>query len=125
MTTAAAVTPTLCRVGIYTIDGSGNLTLAASIASDTTIWSNNGVEYERALDVSFSKVAGTRYAVGSLCVTGQTAPNLAGMQGSHPGINAIAPRLAGTIGSQTDLPSSVAVGTIGNTAIRQFFWLKP
>ena len=53
------------------------------------------------------------------------APNLAGMQGSHSGINAIAPRLAGTIGSQTDLPSSVAVGTIGNTAIRQFFWLKP
>jgi len=41
------------------------------------------------------------------------------------GINAIAPRLAGTIGSQTDLPGSVAVGTIGNTAIRQFFWLKP
>ncbi len=33
--------------------------------------------------------------------------------------------IAGTIGSQTDLPSSVAVGTIGNTAIRQFFWLKP
>lgn len=51
--------------------------------------------------------------------------HLAGMQGSHSGINAIAPRLAGTIGSQTDLPSSVAVGTIGNTAIRQFFWLKP
>ena len=47
------------------------------------------------------------------------------MQGSNPLINAIAPRLAGTIGSQTDLPASVAVGTIGNTAIRQFFWLKP
>lgn len=123
--TAAAATPTLCRVGIYTIDGSGNLTLAASIANDTTIWSNNGVEYERALDVTFSKVAGTRYAVGSLCVTAQTAPNLAGMQGSNPLINAIAPRIAGTIGSQTDLPASVAVGSIGNTAIRQFFWLKP
>ncbi len=49
MTTAAAVTPTLCRVGIYTIDGSGNLTLAASIASDTTIWSNNGTELFRCM----------------------------------------------------------------------------
>ena len=47
---------------------------------------------------AFSKVAGTRYAVGSLCVTAQTAPNLAGMQGSHSLINAIAPRIAGTIG---------------------------
>ena len=35
------------------------------------------------------------------------APNLAGMQGSNPGINAISPRLTGTIGSQTDLPSTV------------------
>jgi hypothetical protein len=27
--------------------------------------------------------------------------------------------------STLNLPASVAVGTIGNTAIRQFFWLKP
>ncbi len=123
--TAAAATPTLCRIGIYTIDGSGNLTLVASTTNDTAMWSSNGVEYEKTLDVGFSKVAGTRYAVGSLCVTAASAPALAGMQSSNPLINAIAPRLAGTVGSQTDLPASVAVGSIGNTAIRPFFWLKP
>ena len=122
---AAGATPTLCRMGIYTIDGSGNVTLVASTTNDTAMWSSNGVEYEKTLDVGFSKVAGTRYAVGSLCVTAASAPALAGMQGSNSLINAIAPRLAGTVGSQTDLPASVAVGSIGNTAIRPFFWLKP
>lgn len=101
------------------------MTLVASTTNDTAMWSSNGVEYEKTLDVGFSKVAGTRYAVGSLCVTAASAPALAGMQGSLGLINAIAPRLAGTVGSQTDLPASVAVGSIGNTAIRPFFWLKP
>lgn len=27
--------------------------------------------------------------------------------------------------SQSDLPTSVVAGSIANTTIRQFFWLKP
>lgn len=71
------------------------------------------------------RLPGTSGNYASCPRTAASAPALAGMQGSSSLINAIAPRLAGTVGSQTDLPASVAVGSIGNTAIRPFFWLKP
>ena len=103
--TAAAATPTLCRVGIYTIDGSGNLTLAASIANDTTIWSNNGVEYERAW-TSPSPRSQARATRRQPLRHRADRPEPRRDARQQPAHQRHRPRLAGTIGSQTDLPAS-------------------
>ena len=81
--------PTLCRVGIYTIDGSGNGTLAASIANDTTIWSNNGVEYERAW-TSPSQRSQARATQSAASASPRRPPQPRRDAGSNPLINAIA-----------------------------------
>jgi hypothetical protein len=70
---------TLQRVGIDTIDGSGNLTLAASTASDTNLWIAQAAYTKALLSSTFSKVACTRYAIGIIYVVASgTAPQLAG-----------------------------------------------
>jgi hypothetical protein len=57
---------TLQRVGIYSVDGSGNLTLVASTA--TQVQSDYQLPptplYTKALSAAWSKVQGNRYAVG-------------------------------------------------------------
>lgn len=108
--TAAAATPTLCRVGIYSVDGSGNGTLVASIANDTTLWATANTAYSSTLSSPLAKVGGQRYALGIICVTGAAAPSFigAGVDGS-PGYRTemtIAPRIAGFVNSVSDLPAS-------------------
>jgi hypothetical protein len=122
--TTAAATPTLCRVGVYSIDGSGNLTLIASIANDTTLWAATNTNYTRSLSASFSKVRGTRYAVGALFV-GTTAPTVPGVTGGVAAENTIAPRMAAGISSQTDLPSSITVGSLSDATQQPYIVLLP
>ena len=123
--TAAGATPTICRVGIYTVDGSGNLSLSQSTANDTAMWASANTAYEKTLDTTFSKVAGTRYAIGALCVTGAAAPTIAGgFIGSAP-LGGRAPRLVAQVGSQTDLPATISVGSLSESTISTFFELLP
>lgn len=104
--TAAGATPTLCRVGIYSVAANGDIALLAAIANDTTLWATTFTHYTRALTAAFQKIAGTRYAWGQLCVTGATAPTFAGpVNGLTPNT---APRLSGTVAAQADLPANVA-----------------
>jgi hypothetical protein len=123
--TAAAATPTLCRVGLFTIDGSGNLTLAAAIANDTTLFAAINTEYTRTLTSSFSKVAGTRYASGVIVVTAVAAPTFYGptqVNSANVGtIQGRAPRICGAVTGQSDLPASVAVGSITSPAPRLIY----
>ena len=121
----AAVTPTLCRIGIYTIDGSGNLTLAASIASDTSLWAAQNTEYLSTLSASFSKVVGTRYAIGHIVVGAGTAPTLTGHVISTVAVAGRSPRICGYVSGQTDLPSSVSVGSINDHGARAYMELVP
>ena len=117
--TAAGATPTLCRVGIYSIDGSGNIALVASTANDTALYAAASTAYTKALSGSFSKVRGTRYAIGLLVVTATTAPTYTGQVAVISSEQGLAPRLGGLVLSQSDLPASVAVGSIfdnGNIA---------
>ncbi|XTP37072.1 hypothetical protein ACORG1_13020 [Mycobacterium sp. TJFP1] len=123
--TAAAATPTLCRIGIYSVDGSGNLTLVASTANDTALFAASNTAYTKTLSSPFSKVAGTRYAVGVLVVTGGTAPTLTGQSALHTGEGDQAPKLFSTVLSQTDLPASVSAGSIGATGHRHYVVLAP
>jgi hypothetical protein len=123
-TTPGAIT-SLSRVGVFTEDVNGDLTLVASTTNDTSLFATNSTEYTKSLSASFSKNAGTRYAVGILIVSTNTLPTFVG---PHPnsssavgGIWGRAPRIAGQVTSQTDLPSSVVAASITSPAPRMFY----
>lgn len=114
--TAAAATPTLCKVGLYTVDSSGNLTLVASTANTTSLWAGTFTSYETALTQSYNIIPGQRYAAGVLIVTAGAAPTLNGVNATwETDVTARSPRVAASISGQTDLPSSVAAGSLSNT----------
>jgi hypothetical protein len=121
----AAATSTLCRVGIYSVDGSGNLTLIASTANDTALWAATNTAYTKSLSASFSKVRGTRYAVGLIFV-GTTAPAFVGINtGFASSEFGIGPRLGALTGGNSDLPASVAVGSLTDTSTQSYTVLLP
>ena len=122
--TTAGTSSTLQRIGIYSIDGSGNLTLVASTATDLTLWIATSA-YTKTLSASFSKVRGTRYAVGILYVGGGTAPSLSGLLPTNATEDGQPPRLSGFLTSQTDLPATVAVGNILDTSNNHYAVLLP
>lgn len=103
--TAAGATPTLCRVGIYSVAANGDIALLAAIANDTTLWATTFTQYSRALTAQFNKIAGTRYAWGQLCVTGAAAPTFVGSPNQI--IPNAVPRVGATLAAQADLPASV------------------
>jgi hypothetical protein len=103
---------TYANIGIYTIDVSGNLTLVASTGDlHTTLWVGTFTTYTSSLTSSFTRTAGTRYALGVLGV-GTTTPILTGVAPSDGGFMAFAPVLARSVSGQATLPSSVAAGSI-------------
>lgn len=113
---AAGATPTLCRVGIYEVDALGNMTLVASIANDTTLWSVVFTPYQRTLSSAWSKVAGRRYAFATLIVSGAAMPQmqgaLYGATGTMSTIMGVLPMGTSSLTGQADLPASVAVGSL-------------
>ena len=122
--TVLGTSATLQRIGIYSIDGSGNLTLIASTANDTSLWIA-AASYTKALSASFSKVRGTRYAVGILYVGGGTAPTLSGLLPGNSTEASQPPRLSGFLSSQTDLPATISVGSILDTSANYYTVLLP
>lgn len=104
---------TLCRMGIYSVDGSGNLTLVGSTVNDTTLFSVINTLYTKALSAPVSLTAGTVYAFAILQVatTTATASGLI-VDGAEA---AVAPRLTAQLGSQSDLPSTIAVGALSSS----------
>ena len=119
--TAAAATPTLCRVGVYQVDPlTGDLTLGAAAANDTTLWSAINAEYSTALTAPLSLVIGRRYAIGMLIVTAVATPTFRGAAALLGALAGRAPILAGAIGGQTDLPASIPAASIGG--VSQFYY---
>jgi hypothetical protein len=76
--TTAAVGATLCQIGVYEEANDGSLTLIASTANDTALWSGASTAYTKSFSASFSKVAGTRYALATLVVGASTPPTMQG-----------------------------------------------
>jgi hypothetical protein len=114
--TAAGATPTLCRIGIYSVATDGTLTLISSTANDTSLFSSTLTRYTKALSSTVAINAGSRYAVGVLVVTGAAAPTIIGQSsssafGSEMGEN---PRMAGSVSGQSDLPESVIAASVSN-----------
>lgn len=103
--TAAGATPTLVRMGIYSVAPNGDGALIASIPNDTTLFSAPSTRYTRSFTAPFQKRAGQRYAAGFLVVTAATMPTVYGDSG-FSAENAEPPRLTGYLPAQTDLPAS-------------------
>jgi hypothetical protein len=116
---------TLQRIGVYSVAGNGDLTLIASTPNDTALWIANGLQYSKSFSDSFSKVRGTRYAVGTLVVGSSTAPTLWGSNVLAAAEMAEAPRLSAILTSQTDLPASAAAGTLTNSSAALYSVLLP
>lgn len=113
---AAGATPTLCRAGIYSVAANGDLTLAGSIANDTTLFSAASTTYTRSLSASFTKQAGQRYAFGILVVSAAAMPNIPCSAGNNAAAAwSVAPKLVGRVDSLTDLPASVTAAGVGAT----------
>lgn len=123
--TAAGATPTLCRVGVYELDSSGNGTLVASTVNDTTLFSATATPYTRSFSAPFTKVMGRRYAVGVLVVTAAAMPNFGGQAMSYNAEAGMDPRLSSQLAGQTDLPASFLVAGPATIATRVYFVLLP
>lgn len=125
--TAAGATPSLVRVGLYTVASNGDLTLVARSASDTAMYAGTQTEYPKALDTtggypaSYTLVPGTRYAGAVIVVTGATAPTLTGATGIPAAGLARAPRLTAAFTGQTDLPTSIATGSLSSSGSLFYF----
>lgn len=114
--TAAAATPTLCRMAIYSIDAYGFLTLLSATPNDTTLFAATNTAYTRALAAPVVLTAGTRYAMGLLVVTSAATPTFWGMTNQvTTEFRYATPRLCGAAFSLTDIPSTVSPLSIGNS----------
>lgn len=127
-TTAAGATPTLVRIGLYTVDSTGAGTLVASTANDTTLLAAASTAYPKAWSSPYVKVAGQRYALGIIVVTAFTAPTLGGMAYGVAAETAVAPRTAGFLLGLSDLPASFlesALVSAGPTGQRPYAVVLP
>lgn len=111
-TTAAAATPTLCRIGLFSVAANGDLTLIASTVNDTTLFAATSTNYSKAFSAAAGITAGDRLALGILVISGAALPTFAG--GGAPGSSetAVGPRSAGQVSGLSDLPSTVANASI-------------
>ena len=115
--TAAGATPTLCRVGIYSVAANGDLTLIGSCSNDTSLFAAANTRYVRALSASYSAALGQRYALAVLVVTAAATPTFVGIATNSvlAASFATSPRVTAALNSQSDLPASVAAGSLGTT----------
>ena len=106
----AATGVTLARMGVYAVDGAGNLALITACANDATLFDDVYSPYQRVLTTPFSKVKGMRYAVGVL-VVGSGMPSITGITCSGTDAS-LPPRLCGIVAGQADLPANITAGAV-------------
>lgn len=115
--TAAAATPTLARIGLYLVNADNTLTLVASTANDTTLFAAAYTTYTKAFSATYTLVPGQRYAVGIIVVSAAALPTyIAGGPGAGP-MSLVAPRVAGYLSGQTDLPATVPAALTGGSSM--------
>jgi hypothetical protein len=112
----------LVRFGLYTIDGSGNATLVARTASDSTIFSALNTVYTRAFNTTggypadYTLTAGTRYAIGVVVVASTVGTVYTAFNAIPAPLSTLAPRVTGLVASTSDLPTnatSYSTSTVG------------
>lgn len=128
--TAAAATPTLVRMGLYTIAASGAGTQVAATANDTTLFAATDTAYTRNWTASVAITQGQRYALGFMVVTAVAAPTLSGAEtfngtGAGGVLNGVAPRLSGAVVGLTDLPATFTAASVLDLNGRAFALILP
>jgi hypothetical protein len=112
----AAATITLARLGLYTVAADGSITLVARGASSTTLGNATFTLASQTLDTtggfpaSYTIQYGQRYAFGCIWVA-TTAPTVYG-GGVQATAAAWLPWIAMAQSSQSDLPTSTAIGSL-------------
>lgn len=123
-----ATLATLAKMAVFSVAGDGTLTCIGVTANDTSLFASGSTEYTAATTASFNITAGQRYAFGVLVVTAGTAPTLTGMNIALGAIAARAPRLAGTVAGQADMPAvsgTIAAGSVTATGGSPYGELVP
>ncbi len=120
---AAAATPTLCRMGVYSVDNAAeDLTLVASTPNDTALFAATNTAYQRNFSAPWNKIAGKRYAFGVLVVSAAATPSFAGsfiVAGAGiPSLSNLPPRRMATLAGQTDLPASVSAASLATSHMK-------
>lgn len=125
--TAAAATPTLARMGLFTIAANGDGTLVASTVNDTTLFAAINSSYTRPWSAPYAKVAGQFYALGLLLVSTVAMPTIAGLAGlgTVTGESAVAPRMQGLISGQANLPAAFTAASVVATTGRYYGAILP
>lgn len=124
-TTPAGATPTLVRMGLWTVAANGDLALVASTPNDTALLAGATTTYSKAATSPYQKVAGQWYAFGVLVVTGATAPTVYGASSLTAAEKGFAPQLAAAVAGQTDLPASLPVASATSTAVSIYMVASP
>lgn len=122
--TAAAATPTLCRVGLFKVEANNDLTLVASTANDTTLWAATSTRYLTPFSVPYTLQKGTRYAVGILCVSAVATPTF---MGNNVMLGAEAfeePKMNANFAT-ADLPATIPNGSLTAVATRLYSVVLP
>lgn len=103
---------TLAKMGLYSVAGNGDITLIGSTANDTSLFMGTYTNYTRALTAPVAVTKGSRYGFAYLLV-GSSAATFAGAPwGGSNAEAATLPLMAAVLTGQTDLPASVAVGSL-------------
>lgn len=112
----------LVRFGLYTVDGSGNATLVARTASDSTIFSALNTVYTRTFSTTggypanYTLTAGTRYAIGVVVVAATVGTVYTAFNAIPAPLSTLSPRVTGLVASTSDLPTSAtsySTSTVG------------
>lgn len=107
--TAAAATPTICRLGVFQRAANGDITLIASTANDITLFAATNTLYTKALSAPWNKVAGVEYFIGLLIVSGAAMPTFAAPASGWPagwlaaGGSLLRPATHAKVAAQADL----------------------
>lgn len=123
--TAAAATPTLCRAGVYKEEIDKSLTLVGSIANDTTLWSAASTIYSRNLTTPFVIEAGARYALGILVVSAFAMPTFKSTSAVASSEALMDPKLCASVTGLSDLPSTIAAGSLLGTSLMLYAVVEP
>lgn len=118
--TASTGTATLSKVGLYAVDSSADLTLLSGCTSNTTLF--NAAVRDTTLTSSVSLVEGNTYA-SALLYVGANIPTIHGARTTAGIVFPGQQRLNGSVNSQSDLPGSIAAGSVSNTGFRAWFAL--
>lgn len=111
---------TLAVMGLFTVDlTTGDLTLVASTANDTTLFSAANTTYTRNWTAAYTKVLGQVYAHAVL-VAATTMPAIGGYTVLSAAEYALAPRMTGLLTSQTGLPVTIPAASL-TASNRRFY----